>query len=194
MTLLDTLISQGGRAFREPRQAAADVIALDVPRESIVPGVLLIVVISALINAAAEFVSPSAIGAISHFQMTVFLLFLIVSFAFSICKVGQAMGGNGSCQQSILLAVFFQAIFIPAQVLQIVLMAVAPFLAGLFAVFLFFFGIWVNVNFIAALHGYPSLGKAFGVLILASIVVAVAMLFVTPLLGISLFAGGIVNV
>lgn len=194
MTLLESLLAQAGRAFREPREAAADVIALGVPRETLLPGLLLVVVFSTLINAAAEFIAPSPIGAISHYQMAVFLLVLLTAFAFGICKVGQAMGGIGTCSDSLLLAIFFQAIFIPAQILQLVLMGTAPVLGGLFAMFLFFFGIWVNVHFIAALHGFPTLGKAVAVLLLASFVVAIALLFVAPLLGISLFAGGVASV
>jgi len=187
MTLLDTLLAQGVRAWREPREAAADVMALGVPREAMVPGLLLIVVVSVIINALAEMLSPSPMSVISHFQMTVFLLVLFATFAFAVCKVGQAFDGAGSCSDSLLLAVFFQAIFVPAQMLQVVLIAVAPGLASLFALFLFGFGIWVNINFIAALHGYPTLGKAFGVLIAASFVVAIAMILVAPVIGISLF-------
>ncbi|MEL7462414.1 MAG: hypothetical protein AAGJ39_15805, partial [Pseudomonadota bacterium] len=58
---------------------------------------------------------------------------------------------------------------------------------------IFLFGLWVNVNFVAALHGFPGLGKALGVLVLASFVVAFVMAFAAPLIGISLF-GGVPNV
>ena len=194
MTLLDSLLSQGMRAWREPRQAAADVIALGVPRDALVPGLVVVVILSALINAAAEYLAPSPLGSLTHYQMAVFLLVLLAAFALGVCKIGQAMGGIGTCSDSLLLAVFFQAMFIPAQILQVVLMGTAPVLAGLLAMFLFFFGIWVNVNFIAALHGFPTLGKAVAVLVFASFVVAIALLGVAPLLGISLFAGGAARV
>lgn len=193
MTLLETLFSQGARAFREPRAAAADVIALGIPREALVPAMLLVVVLSVIINAAAEAMAPSLMSTVTHFQMTVFLMALFVTFAMAVCKVGQAMGGIGQCSDSLLMAIFFQAIFIPLQVLQVILLAVSPVIASFLALFLFVFGIWVNINFIAALHGYPSLGKAFGVMILSSFVVAVVMMFVAPLVGISLF-GAVPNV
>lgn len=186
MNLLDTLFSQGVRAWREPRAAAADVIALGVPREALVPALLLVVVVSVIINAAAEAIAPSPMSVISHFQMTVFLLALFVTFAFAVCKVGQAMDGVGKCEDSLLLAIFFQAIFIPAQVLQVALMVAMPAIAGLFALFLFVFGMWVNVNFVSALHGFPTLGKGFGVLLIASFIVAVVMLLIAPLVGVSL--------
>ena len=193
MTLLETLYSQGVRAWREPRAAAADVLALSPPREALIPAMLLVTVLSVIINAGAEAIAPSPLGAIPHFQLTVFMLALFVAFAMAVCKIGRAMGGIGQCSDSLLLAVFFQAIFVPAQVLQVVLLAVSPIVASFFAVFLFFFGIWVNLNFIAALHGFSSLGKSLGVLILSSVAVAIIMMLVAPLIGISLF-GGIPNV
>lgn len=193
MTLIETLYAQGARAFREPRAAAADVIALGVPREALVPGLFAVVALSVLINAAAEMIAPSPMSMITPFQMTVFLLVLFVSFAAAVYKVGQAMGGVGTWQDSLLLAIFFQAVFIPAQVLQVILIATMPAVAGLFGLFLFVFGFWVNVNFIAALHGFTSLGRAFGVLILGSFVVAVVMILVAPLVGISIL-GGVPNV
>lgn len=193
MTLLDTLYAQGARALRDPRAAAADVIALGVPREALPPALFLVVVLGVIINAIAEAIVPSPMGLISHFQMTVFLLVLIVTFATSVCRIGRAMGGIGNCSDSLLLAIFFQAVFIPAQVLQVVLMALSPGLAGAFALFLFVFGIWVNTNFVAALHGFPGLGKSLGVLLLSSIVVAIVMMLVAPFIGISLF-GAVPNV
>ena len=193
MTLVETLFSQGARAFREPRAAAADLIALGIPREVLLPAMLLVVVLSVIINAVAEALAPSLMSTVTHFQMTVFLLALFVAFALAMCKVGQALGGIGQCQDSLLLAVFFQAIFIPLQIFQVVLLAISPVLASFLALFLYVLGIWVNINFIAALHGYSSLGKAFGVMILSSLVVAVVMMLVAPLVGISLF-GAVPNV
>ena len=193
MTLLDSLVSQGFRAFREPREAAADVIALGVPREVLVPALTVIVILSVLLNAVGEMVAPTPLAAITHFQMSVFLLILFVSFAAAVYKVGQALGGLGEWQDSLLLAIFFQAVFLPAQVLQVLLIIVLPPVASLFGLAIFLFGLWVNVNFIAALHGFPSLAKALGVLVLASFVVAFIMAFVAPLIGISLF-GGVPNV
>lgn len=187
MTLLDSLFSQGVRALREPREAAADVIALGVPREALVPGLLAVVAVSVLLNAVAEMLAPTPLGLITPFQMTVFLMILFVSFALAVYKVGQVLGGLGSWQDSLLLAVFFQAVFLPAQAIQVLLIAVVPALASLVGLAIFLFGLWVNVNFVAALHGFQGLGKAVGVLLLASFVVAVILAFAAPLVGISLF-------
>ena len=112
MTLLETLYSQGVRAWREPRAAAADVLALSPPREALIPAMLLVTVLSVIINAGAEAIAPSPLGAIPHFQLTVFMLALFVAFAMAVCKIGRAMGGIGHCSESLLLAIFFQAIFV----------------------------------------------------------------------------------
>jgi len=193
MTLMDALYAQGLRAFREPREAAADVIALDVPRDALVPGLFAIVALSVLLNAVAEFLAPTAMNLVTPFQMTLFLLALFVTFAGAVYKVGEAMGGNGTFANSLLLSIFFQAIFLPAQALQVLLISVTPALANVVGLIIFVLGIWINVNFVAALHGYPSLGKAIGVILIASLVVAIVMIFVAPMIGISLF-GAVPNV
>ncbi|MEO1026572.1 MAG: hypothetical protein AAFX07_13565 [Pseudomonadota bacterium] len=146
MTLLDSLVSQGVRAFREPREAAADVIALGVPRDVLVPGLMVIVILSVMLNALGEAVAPTPLASITHFQMSVFLLILFVSFAAAVFKVGQAMGGLGEWQDSLLLAIFFQAVFLPAQALQVLLIIIVPPIASLFGLAIFLFGLWVNVN------------------------------------------------
>lgn len=187
MTLLDSLISQGVRAFREPRKAAADVIALGVPREALVPGLMVVVILSVVLNAVAEAVAPTPLGVISHFQLTVFLLILFVSLAASVYKVGQMMGGVGQWHDSLMLAIFFQAIFLPLQAMQVLLVITLPALASFLGLGIFVFGIWVNVNFVAALHGFPGLVKALAVLLLGSLVAGFIMAFAMPLIGISFF-------
>lgn len=189
MTLIDSLIAQGKRAFREPRQAAADVLALGFPREALAPALFLVVVISVLLSAASDMIAPPPVE-ISYFRMALLIMTIFVSFSFAIAQIGSMMGGVGTFTDSLLLAVFFQAIFIPVQALQIVLMLFSSELAALLAFGIIIFGFWINVNFIAALHGFQSLGRALGVLLLASVAVAFLLVLVTPLLGVSLSAGG----
>ncbi|NNE88007.1 MAG: YIP1 family protein [Silicimonas sp.] len=193
MTLFDSLIAQGKRAFREPRQTAADVLALGFPREALAPALMLVVVISVLMSAASDMIAPPPVQ-ISYFRMALLIMIIFTSFSFAIAQIGKMMGGVGSFADSLLLAVFFQAIFIPIQAIQVVLMAFSPELAAVLAFGIILFGFWINVNFIAALHGFETLGRALGVLILASIAVAFFLVIVTPLLGISISSGGAVGV
>ena len=192
MTLLESLVAQGKRAFREPRAAAADVIALGFPKEALAPALLLVVVVSVLLSAVSDFIAPPPID-IPYFKSALLVFIIFTSFSFAIAKVGKMMGGVGSFPDSLLLAIFFQAIFIPVQAIQIALLLVSADVSALLAFGIILFGFWINVNFIAALHGFTSLGRALGVLILASIAVAFFLVLVTPLLGISI-TGGVAGV
>ncbi len=184
MTLLDALIAQGLRAFREPRQAAADVLALGVPKAAIGPAFLLIVVLNVLLNSVSELVAPTPLADVPPFRIGMFIFILTGTLAVLVGKIGQWFDGAGTVADSFLIAIFFQAIFLPLQVLHVLLLVTSPFLAGVLQLAIFVVGIWININFVAALHGFPGLGKAAGVLFLASFAVAVIMLMSSPILGI----------
>lgn len=182
MTLIESLYAQGVRAIREPRAAAADVLALGIPREALVPGLFAVVAISVILNSISEALAPSPFVIITPFQMTVLLSVMMVAFSFAVAKTGQFMGGLGTFQDSLLLMIFLQAIFLPAVAVQIVLFMLVPALAGLFILAVMIFLTWVHVNFIAALHGFPTLGKAFGVLLMSVVLTFFVLMFVAPLL------------
>lgn len=193
MTLFDSLIMQGKRAFREPRQTAADVLALGIPKEALAPALLLVVVVSVLLSAASDMIVPPQVE-ISYFRMALLIMIIFTAFSLSIAQVGKMMGGVGTFPDSLLLAIFFQAIFIPVQALQVALMLVSIEMAALLSFAIIIFGFWVNVNFIAALHGFETLGRALGVLLLASFAVAIFLMIIAPLLGISLTGGAVGDV
>ena len=190
MTLLDSLVAQGKRAFREPRAAAADMLALGFPKEALAPALLLVVVISVLLSAASDVIAPPPVK-MPYFKMAFLVLLIFTSFSFAIAKVGKMMGGVGTFPDSLLLAIFFQAVFIPVQALQIALLLFSAELSAFLAFGIIVFGFWININFIAALHGFESLGRALVVLLLASVGLAFFLAMVTPFLGISLTGGAV---
>ena len=182
MTLIESLYAQGIRALREPRAAAADVLALGIPREALVPGLFAVVAISVILNTASEALAPSPFVIVTPFQMTILLAVMMVTFSFAVAKAGQMLGGIGTFQDSLLLMIFLQAMFLPAVALQLLLFVLMPALAGLFILGVMIFLTWVHINFIAALHGFPTLGRAFGVLMMAVVATFFVLMFVAPLL------------
>ena len=182
MTLIESLYRQGIRALRAPRAAAADVLQLGVPREALVPGLFAVVAISVILNSISEALAPSPFIVISPFQMVVLLTVMLVAFSFAVARSGKVLGGVGTFQDSLLLMIFLQAIFLPAVALQILLFILLPALAGLFILVVMIFLTWVHLNFIAALHGFPTLGRAVGVLLMAVVLTFVVLMFVAPLL------------
>ena len=184
MTLIDALMAQGKRAFREPRAAAADVLALGVPQGALVPAFTLIVVLNVILNTVSEMVAPTLLASVPPVRIAMFVFALTGALAFFVAKVGQWFGGAGGWNDSLLLIIFFQAIFLPLQALHVLLLVASPVMSALLQLVIFVLGIWVNINFVAALHGFPGLGKAAGVLFLASFAVAIVMILVSPILGI----------
>ena len=187
MSVLNALISTGRMALSQPREAAVTLLSMGVPRAAIGPGFALIVVLSVLLGAFGELVAPGQLGGgISPFSSVLFNGGLFLGYSITIWKIGSLMGGKGALEESILLAVFFQAIFMPAILIQLFLLLVMPPLAGLFTMALLIFSIWVNVNFIDALHGFGSLGRSLGVFLMSSLAVAVGLILVIAVFGLSL--------
>lgn len=182
MTLIESLYAQGVRALREPRAAGADIIALGIPREALAPGLFAVVAISVILNTVSEALAPSPFVIITPFQMAILLTLMMVSFSFAIAKIGQLMGGLGRFHDALLLMILLQVMFLPAVALQLVLSVVTPALAGLVTLVVMIFLTWVHLNFIAALHGFTSLGRAFGVLLLSVVATFFVLMFVAPLL------------
>ena len=180
MTLVETLYAQAMRAFREPRGAAADLISLGIPREALVPGLFLVVAISVILNTVSEILAPNPFIEVQPFQMAMMLMLVLLVFSFATAKTGQMIGGLGSFQDALLLMVFLQALFIPAVVLQILIFLVSPGLAGAFIVAVMIFLTWMHINFIAALHSFPNLGRAFAVLLMAMLVTFFALMLIVP--------------
>lgn len=182
MTLIESLYAQGVRALREPRAAGADIIALGIPREALAPALFAVVAISVILNTASEAIAPSPFVIITPFQMAILLTVMMVVFSFAIAKTGQYVGGLGSFHDALLLMIFLQVMFLPAVALQLVLALAVPGIAALLMLVVMIYLTWVHVNFIAALHGFTSLGRAFGVLLMAVVVTFIVLMFVAPLL------------
>lgn len=182
MTLIDSIWAQGMRAYREPRAAAADVLALGIPREALAPALLAVVALSAILNSVSYMLSPNPLIMMSPFQMAILSFVLITAYSFALAKIGNFLEGVGNFPDALLLIVLLQAMFLPLIALQLILFVLSPALAGLYVLVMLALVFWVQLNFIAALHGFTSLGRAFGVLLLAGVATLFALMFVAPLL------------
>jgi hypothetical protein len=182
MTVIETLYRQGLRALSNPRAAAADVMALGVPREALAPALLLVVALSVIVNTLSEALVPNPFVQISPFQMAALLAVMMTGFAAAIAVSGRMLGGHGTFRDSVLLMIFLQALFLPAAALDLLLLLLSPPLSGIFILGIVIFLTWVHLNFIAALHGFRSLGPALGVMIMGMIATFFLLIFVAPLL------------
>ena len=186
MTYLEALLPLARQTLTQPRQAAETLLAMNVPKTALWPGFFLMVILSVLLMYVAQSSDLAiASGGMTPSPFVMMLATCAISLAYvvSLWKIGQAMGGKGSFEDALLLTVFVQAILFAAQIVELLLTLVVPPIGVVFSLVLIFAAVWININFVAALHGFPSLMKAFGVLLLASLGVAILMVFLLSFAG-----------
>lgn len=194
--MLSVFLNLGRQALSEPREAAATLLSMGVPREAYWPAFFLLVVLSVLLNEVLSLISPAPPLAPTIPPIVMGLITAVISAVsiWAVWKVGQAMGGTGTFNETLLLTVFLQGILFAGQLVELALLLAMPVLAGLFSLALVLFALWLNINFIATLHGFTSLWRAFGVLIMATLGVALALVFLMTLTGIGPGVVGAPNV
>ena len=194
--MLSAFLSLGRQALSEPREAASTLLSMGVPREAHWPAFFLLVILSVLLNEIVTLMSPVEPLAFVLPPAVMVLLTALISAVsiWAVWKVGQSMGGRGTFEETLLLTIFLQAILFAGQLVELGLMVVMPVLAGLFSIALIVFAFWLNINFIATLHGFASLWRAFAVLMLATLGVALVLVFLMTLTGIGPASVGAPNV
>lgn len=191
MTLtLSNLIGMAIRSVSNPREGAAEVLSLGVPRSALMTIMALVVVLSSLlalmtnlmVQAAGgevppgPFSDPIAIGAMQ------FALLLLIVFA--IFWIGRSFGGTGSLEEAMLLVAWLQFIMVCIQVVQTLFFAIMPAVASLIGILGFALFLWLLTNFVAVLHGFRSRAQVFVMIIVSSVAIVFAMSLVLILLGI----------
>lgn len=175
------------QSLREPREAAATLLSMGVPKALLWPGFALLVVLSViLIFASGPLTAPGSENPVSPFGLTITSGLAGAASVFLVWKIGELLGGKGGFDETLLLTVFLQGMIFAGQLIELALIMVIPPLADIYYIALIVFMFWLNLNFIAVLHGFGSLWRAFGVLILASIGVAFVLVFAMSLAGVRL--------
>ena len=183
--MLDTFIPVVRQSFREPREAASTLLSMGVPKQVLWPTFALLVVSSViLIFVSGPPVGPDGEEFVSPFGLTISSAVAGAASVFLVWKIGGLMGGKGGFDETLLLTVFLQGMIFAGQLIELAIFFVIPPLANLYYIALIVFMFWLNLNFIAVLHGFGSLWRAFGVLILASIGVAFVLIFAMSLAGV----------
>ncbi|MBF9036320.1 YIP1 family protein [Rhodobacterales bacterium HKCCE2091] len=193
MTRLPTireLLAHVRLTIGNPRAGAADVLAAMPPREALWYFFALVVVITVFLGEIVFMIASAPEGEVPQVSVlgfgavqAGFLLLLAVA----VHRVGRAFGGAGTFAGALALVTWLQFIFILVQIVQVVLLLVAPPLSDvvLFLSTALFF--WLLVSFIAELHGFASLGRVFLGVIATFIVLALVLSLLARALGIHFF-------
>lgn len=189
--MLNTFLPIAVQAVREPREAASTLMSMGVPTAALWPAFGALVCLSVILSFLSGGLEPAAgQAALGPLVLAVTSSVAGAASVFLVWKIGAAMGGTGRFEEALLLTVFLQGMIFAGQLIEFMLYLVVPTLSGIFSIAIILLTFWINLNFIAALHGFASLWRSFGVLLFASLGVALILIFVMSLLGVQFMAGG----
>lgn len=176
------------RSYDQPQDTARWILSLNLPRRLALLALALVAVLTtffalgmqqlakimaggdpALANLPAD---PMASLMASPFAFAALQFGGMILGAVMIHRVGRLFGGHGTWDQTLPLVAWLQIVMMVLQLAQVLLVLALPILALpviLFAVFSVFF---LTAHFTAALHGFASVGKVLGGIILTLVVVS----------------------
>ena len=190
--MLNAFVPVAVQAIREPREAASTLMSMGVPTPALWPAFGALVCLSVILSFLSGGLEPVPDQAsLSPLVLALSSAIAGAASVFLVWKIGAAMEGTGKFEEALLLTVFLQGMIFAGQLVEFLLFFFLPALSGLFSIAIIVLTFWINLNFIAALHGFASLWKSFGVLIMASLGVALILIFLMSLLGVQLMPGGL---
>jgi hypothetical protein len=191
MLTLPALLRLAWATVTNPREGAATVLSMAPPIRALWLMFALVVTLTLFTGELALLLSgPPETGPLTDAYSSPLLLGVVQGamlciMVFAIHHIGRWFGGTGRFEEALLLVVWLQFVFVCAQVIQIALMLLMPPLAALMPVLVIGLFFWLLINFIAALHGFTSLGMVFVMTIVSGVGVLFALSLVLTLLGLA---------
>lgn len=182
--------------LRDPKEAAARIVALNLGRDVLWPALALVALVNTAIVLLLIAVSPPEMALPGYFAsplaLFVLLTGLLVIYVHALYWAGRAIGGQGALEELLALMVWLQALRAAAQLLVMVLGTLIPSLGALMSLVIAVWGFWILLNFITVALRLPSLLHALGSLVLGGIGVVIGVGVLLFLFGI--LAQGVLNV
>lgn len=175
----------------QPAEMADKVRQMHFSREALWTALALVAVLHVLSLGLVQFVSPETAEAqeqiitLSPFAYLAIIGSFLIFMVFMLVHAGRMMGGDGTIEQTLTLLVWFQAVSLTLEVVQIMLVLLSPAIAAIFGLMSLGAIIWVFVNLVNVLHGFSNLGKAIVVIFMALIGTVLGTGLVMGMLGIA---------
>jgi hypothetical protein len=188
---LDTIQDLLRATLSNPRAAAARLNALDLPVQTGWTAMLLVSVASAFLGFIGFMASPAqgdpGVAAMFGSPLrTALIQFSVLALTgFLAYWVGRRFGGTGTLAQALVLVAWVQVPPIALQIVQLVVMVLAPGLAPLIGIVGFALYAVLLTLFVAELHGFRSgVAVFFGILVVGFLVALVAAFLFAILIGV----------
>lgn len=183
--------------IRDPQEGAKEVLRIAPPRNVVWRAFALMIVASLMMGELVGLImGPPEAGplfgqsSLALGLMQAGLLFLMV---FAIAHIGKLFGGTGDFDGALTLVTWLQFVFFLVQLLQLVLLLVAPPIAAIVTVIAIGLFFWLLVNFIAVLHGFQSVGMVFVMTLVSFISIIFTFSLILTILGVTLDTGVLPN-
>lgn len=184
---LGHLLRMARDTVSNPRNGAAEIIALRLAPPVLRIAFGLVVVLTMILGELGTLIMPPAPDnafAVSPVMLGLVQAAFLFVMAHAITRIGQWFGGTGQFDAALALIIWLQFIFLCLQVVQLLALVILPPLAGLITVLAMGLFFWLLVNFIATLHGFQSLGMIFVMVVLSAFGIIFALSLILTLLGI----------
>jgi len=178
-------------SLMEPSDAARRVIAARTSTETLWTGLALIIVLNVLLIALVQVFSDVDVGldaermTVSPFGLAVMFGVFLTLLVLGLHHAGRMIGGAGTQDAALAIIVWFQAISLTLEAIQLILLIISPAVASLFGLLSLGALIWCFVNFVNVLHSFGNLGKAVLAVIIAFIGTALVSGLLLALFGVA---------
>jgi hypothetical protein len=184
------LLSAAIDSVRNPKAGVARLVATDLPTPVLWTALVAVVAVSVVMGQGALLLvaggAPSGNAYLANpLVMWVIQLALLVVMVYAIHFVGQWMGGLGAFEDSLAIVVWLQFIMACLQVLQTVMIVFAPPIADVIGIVGLGLFLWLLTAFVAAVHGFASLGMVFVMILVSAFGITFVMSLILSVLGIA---------
>lgn len=174
----------------EPRATARRLVNANLPSTTRWEALALVVVLSVLMGQVTMLLMAEPSGVMpgmggGPLWAGVLQGGVLLVVAGAVDRVGRLMGGIGNFPDALLLVTWLQAIMVLVQVAQIVALLLLPALAALIGLAAMALFLWLLTNFVAELHGFESLGRVFGMIVVTAMGLAFVLATLLTIFGIT---------
>jgi hypothetical protein len=188
----EDLLDLARLTLRDPASAGQRIMALKLSRDVLWTGLALVAAANTIIlSISAMILPPSGLPAFFNSPLAMFVILagVLVVTVHGIYWTGQALGGQGDLGDLLAMLVWLQVLRVGVQLVVTLLIFAAPTLSLMVSLIAAVWALWILLHFIAAAFRFPSLGKAAGVLLVATIGLVLGLGMLMSLIGLSIMGG-----
>ncbi len=200
---LASLIEMALRTLSNPREGANEVLALGIPRNILWLALAVTVLLTTLTMGLSALVDLTFNGAptvaetvpsdpnmpqpvsIGPMALALIVGFSAVVTVYGVHFIGRLFGGTGGFDESLALVTWLQFIILGPAILNALFGPISPLLGGIITLAALAMQLWLLTHFVSVIHGFPSLGTVFVMILLSGFAVGSVAIILLSSIGIA---------